>query len=43
MELEKLSENEMSQIKGGEEWIYINGTWVCIDPFTLGDENYENT
>lgn len=40
-ELNKLSENEMSQIKGGENWIFVNGQWVCIDTFDLGDEDYE--
>lgn len=43
MELEKLSENEMMQIKGGEgQWIFINGQWILIDGLDLGDEDYEN-
>lgn len=32
MDLEKLSEKEMSQIKGGKQasgtWIYANGEWL---------------
>lgn len=31
-EFEKLSENEMSQIKGGEgQWILYDGQWYWID------------
>lgn len=37
--LEKLSENEMSQIKGGEKWLFINGEWICIEPYDLEDED----
>lgn len=35
-ELEKLSENEMSQIKGGGRWIWINGELIWIDTYDLG-------
>ncbi|WP_294605217.1 hypothetical protein [uncultured Bacteroides sp.] len=43
IELEKLSENEMLQIKGGEQstgkWIYIDGEWIYISTFGLGEED----
>ena len=43
-ELEKLSENEMAQIKGGEgHWEMINGQWAWVETYDLGDEDYENT
>lgn len=39
MELEKLSEKEMSQIKGGEqvsgEWIYLDGEWIYVNTLDL--------
>ena len=43
MELERLSRNEMSLIKGGQqssgEWIYINGNWIYIEKQDLGEED----
>lgn len=42
MKLEKLSKNEMSQIKGGRqssgEWIYVDGDWIYIEKFDFGEE-----
>lgn len=42
MELEKLSKNEMLQVKGGEQptgiWIYENGEWIYIEEYDLGEE-----
>lgn len=39
MDLEILSEKEMSQIKGGEQvsgvWIYSDGEWLYIDRLDL--------
>lgn len=41
--LEKLSENEMSQIKGGEGyWVLWNGEWRWVNTYDLDDEDYEN-
>lgn len=43
MELEKLSENEMSHIKGGDGyWDMIDGRWIWVETYGLGDEDYEN-
>lgn len=43
MELERLSRNEMSLIKGGQqssgEWIYINGNWIYIEKQDLEKED----
>lgn len=43
MELEKLSKNEMLQVKGGEQttgkWIYINGEWIYIEKYDLGEDD----
>lgn len=45
IELEKLSKNEMSQIRGGElspgQWIYLNGEWIYIERYDLGEDNYQ--
>lgn len=42
-ELEKLSVEEMNQIKGGEkQLVWIDGQWVWIETYDLGDEDYEN-
>lgn len=43
MELEKLSENEMSHIKGGDGyWVMIDDQWIWVETYGLGDEDYEN-
>lgn len=43
MELEKLSKNEMLQVKGGEqscgEWVYIEGEWIYIEVYDLGEDD----
>lgn len=43
MELERLSRNEMSLIKGGQqssgEWIYVDGNWIYIEKLDLGEED----
>lgn len=43
MELERLSRNEMSLIKGGQqssgEWIYVDGDWIYIEKLDLGEED----
>lgn len=39
--LEKISEIEMSQIRGGKaegRWLYINGQWYWIGPYSLGED-----
>lgn len=37
-ELEKLSEKEMSQIRGGNgRWVLINNKWVWIEALDLED------
>lgn len=45
MELERLSRNEMSLIKGGQqssgEWIYVDGDWIYIEKQDLGEEDYQ--
>lgn len=38
-ELEKLSENEMSQIRGGGYWAWIKDQWIWINTLNLGDED----
>lgn len=38
-EFEKLSENEMSQIRGGGQWIWVMGQWGWIEMSDLGDED----
>lgn len=38
-EFEKLSENEMSQTRGGGQWIWIEGQWIWITGYDLGDED----
>ncbi|WP_300700610.1 bacteriocin [Bacteroides sp.] len=38
---EKLSEEEMSQIKGGGRWVLVEGTWHWIETFDLGEEEHE--
>lgn len=43
-ELEQLSENEMYLIKGGTgRWLLIDGQWVWVDVFDLGDDDNEST
>lgn len=43
-ELEKLSEKDMSQIRGGNgRWVLINNEWFWVEDYNLGDEDYENT
>lgn len=37
-ELEKLSESEMLQIKGGGHWMWIENHWVWIETMNLCDE-----
>lgn len=37
-ELEKLSEKEMSQIRGGNgRWVLINNEWFWVENFDLED------
>lgn len=39
-ELEKLSESEMSQIKGGGGyWVWVDNQWFWIEAMDLGDED----
>lgn len=37
-ELEKLSEQEMSQIRGGTgRWVFINNEWIWVETLDLED------
>lgn len=40
-ELEKLSENEMSQTRGGGQWIWIEEQkqWIWMTSYNLGGED----
>lgn len=38
-ELEKLSENEMSQTRGGGQWIWLTDQWIWLGDRSLGDED----
>ena len=38
-ELEKLSENEMSQTRGGGQWAWFKGQWIWIEKYDLGGED----
>ena len=35
-ELEKLSENEMSQTRGGGQWVWFKDQWIWIGKYDLG-------
>ncbi len=40
LKLEKLSADDMLNIKGGEKvWVWIDGQWVLIETFDIGDES----
>lgn len=45
MKSDKLSENEMLQIRGGEqllgEWVYVEGEWIYLNTYDLGEEDHE--
>lgn len=37
-ELEKLSEKEMSQIRGGTgQWVFIDNQWIWVEDYNLED------
>lgn len=38
-DLETLSESEMSQIKGGGHWAWVEGEWVWINTLDLEDDD----
>ena len=37
--METLTNEEMSSIKGGGEWIFINGEWIYIENLNLDDDD----
>lgn len=38
-ELEILSENKMSQIRGGDQWMWFENQWIWIKTLNLGGED----
>ncbi len=37
--METLTNEEMSSIKGGGEWVYINGEWYYIEDLNLDEDD----